>query len=219
LRKQTTDGLYLSLRHVWHELKIFFKHRKGIRHIKRLATQKHLKLHLGCGPKIKKNWINIDFSPQADITIDMRETLPFQDNSCSIIYSEHFLEHLDYPYPALSFLKECYRILEPGGIFSIGVPDSKWPIAGYTDKNFEDYFQIAKEIWHPKWCQTKMEHLNYHFRQGEDHRFSYDLETLVKALGNAGFQDIKQREFDPELDSSDRQLGTLYIDASKTEKQ
>lgn len=217
LKRQTTDGLRSSLRNVWREIKTFHKHRKGVRQVRNLADQQHLRLHIGCGPKIKKDWINIDLSPQADITLDMREPLPFLENSCPIIYSEHFLEHLDYPVHANSFLRECYRVLEPGGVFSVGVPDTEWPLAEYTGHRSENYFRIAKESWHPAWCQTALEHINYHFRQGDEHLFAYDFKTLVHALSNAGFESIKRRDFDPELDSVNRQPGTLYVNATKPE--
>ena len=215
LKSQITDGLHSSLQYVKREIKTLLKHRKGIRQVLKLSRQQHLRLHIGCGPKIKKSWINIDLSPKADISLDMREPLPLLENSCSIIYSEHFLEHLDYPGHANSFLRECYRVLEPGGLFSVGVPDTEWPIAEYTGQRSEGYFGIAKERWHPEWCQTEMEHINYHFRQGDDHRFAYDFKTLARALSSAGFQEIQRRDFDPELDSLDRKIGTLYVNASK----
>ena len=215
IKRQTTYGLRLSLRHVLSEIKILRKHRQGVRQARNLSGQQHLRLHIGCGPKVKKTWINIDLSPHADITLDMREPLPFLENSCSIIYSEHFFEHLDYPLHAKSFLRECYRVLEPGGVISIGVPDTEWPIAEYAGTRCEDYFRIAKERWNPKWCQTEMEQINYHFRQDGDHRFAYDFVTLAQALSSVGFQDIKRRDFDPDLDSVDRKLGTLYVNAFK----
>jgi predicted SAM-dependent methyltransferase len=217
LRRRASNGLRSSLRQVWREIKTLRKHRKGIRQVSKLSGQQHLKLHIGCGPKLKKAWINIDLAPQADITLDVREPLPFLENSCSIIYSEHFLEHLDYPGHVNAFLRECYRVLEPGGLFSVGVPDTEWPIAEYSGQKSEGYFRIAKETWHPEWCQTEMEHINYHFRQGDEHRFAYDFNTLAQALGRAGFQQIQRRDFDPELDSVDRKLGTLYVNASKPE--
>lgn len=92
---------------------------------------------------------------------------------------------------------------------------TEWPIAEYTGQKSEDYFEIAKERWHPEWCQTEMEHINYHFRQDDEHRFAYDFKTLVRALSSAGFQEIQRRDFDPELGSVDRKLGTLYVNASK----
>ena len=215
IRKQTTYGLRVSFRHVLREMKILRKHRQGVRQARKLSGQQHLRLHIGCGPKVKKGWINVDLSSRADITLDLREPLPFPDNSCSIIYSEHFLEHLEYPLHAKSFLRESYRVLEPGGVISIGVPDTEWPIAEYAGTRCEDYFKISKERCHPAWCQTQMEQINYHFRQDGDHQFAYDFVTLAQALGSAEFQGIKRRDFDPDLDSIDRKLGTLYVTALK----
>jgi len=64
-----------------------------------------------------------------------------------------------------------------------------------------------------------MEHINYHFRQGDQHRFVYDFKTLAQALTSLGFQDVERRDYDPELDSSDRKIGTLYVKARKAEAQ
>lgn len=215
IKNHITTGMYESLQNLRHEFNIFLMHRRGLCRARTLADRHHLRLHLGCGSKIKTGWINIDFSSHADLSLDMREPLPFRDSCCSIIYSEHFLEHLSYPVQAAGFLKECYRILEPGGVFSVGVPDTQWPLKGYLEQSTEDYFRIAKDIWHPQWCRTKMEHINYHFRQDDDHRFAYDLQTLNTALSDAGFENMERREFDPLLDSEDRRLGTIYVNASK----
>jgi hypothetical protein len=62
-----------------------------------------------------------------------------------------------------------------------------------------------------------MEHINHHFREGGAHRFAYDFRTLAKVLTNVGFQEIQRRDSDPELDSVERKLGTLYVNASKPE--
>lgn len=215
LKNHTSNGVRTSFKNVLHEVNVFRKHRKGVRRSRKFSGQQHLRLHIGCGPNKKAAWINIDLSREADITIDVREPLPFLDNSCAIIYSEHFLEHLDYPEHTDSFLNECYRVLENDGIFSVGVPDTEWPLAEYSGIRSEGYFDISKQRWHPKWCQTELEHINYHFRQGDEHRFAYDFKTLARALSNAGFQEIQRREFDPELDNEDRKLGTLYVTAIK----
>ena len=39
-----------------------------------------------------------------------------------LIYSEHVLEHFEYPRDARHILQECFRIL-PQGLLSVGVPD------------------------------------------------------------------------------------------------
>jgi SAM-dependent methyltransferase len=217
LNRQISAGLRSAIKNVWREITIFRRHRKGLFCARKLVGQQHLRLHLGCGSKVKRGWINIDLSSHADVTLDMREPLPFLENSCAIIYSEHFLEHIDYPEQTQFFLKECYRVLEPGGVFSVGVPDTEWPIAEYAGANNEGYFRVAKERWHPAWCQTEMEHINYHFRQGDEHRFAYDFKTLAQALISVGFKKVQRRAFDEDLDSVDRKLGTLYVNACKPE--
>lgn len=212
---QMTRGFKDALNQFIGELKILFYHLGGVRKAKALSGSKELKLHLGCGDVVKAGWINIDISPTADISLDLREPLPFSDNCCAFVYSEHFLEHLAYPLPATTFLSECFRVLEPGGILGIGVPDTEWPLMEYAGVKDKGYFALAKERWHPTWCQTRLEHLNFHFRDNGEHRCAYDFETLAKILASIGFVDVRRREFDPGLDSQDRQPGTLYVCATK----
>jgi len=219
LKNYTTKGLRSSLRNVKQELYLCLEHHRGLRHAQKFINTTGLKLNVGCGKKVKHGggWINIDICPYADLKLDLREPLPFRSDSCSMIYSEHFLEHIDYPEPALSFLKECYRILEISGIFSVGVPDTELPILEYAGIKDEGYFPFVKKTWHPAWCKTKMEHINYHFRQDGEHRFAYDFDTLQYMLINAGFSEIRRREFNPLLDSEDRKTGTIYAEAIKSE--
>ena len=195
-------------------LMIVLAHEVGVLKTRKFRDSKSLKLHLGCGKVIKEGWINIDLNRKADITLDLRRTLPFSNESAKTIYSEHFLEHLVYPGEVTRLLAESYRILEGGGVFSVGVPDTEWPLVSYVNKS-PDYFQLVKEKWHPKWCVTRMEHINYHLRQDGEHKFAYDFETLKYALESAGFADVKRRDFNPSLDSPERRVGTLYVEAFK----
>ncbi|MFC1681883.1 hypothetical protein ACFL1S_08960, partial [Pseudomonadota bacterium] len=66
--------------------------------------------------------------------------------------------------------------------------------------------------------------LNFHFRQRwrgtpeadfQCHRFAYDFETLDKKLVQAGFIGIKCRNFDPQLDDSAREVGSLFLEATR----
>ena len=113
-------GLSDARRSIKRELDFARMHRTGVRKARNLDLR-HAKLNIGCGRNIKSGWLNVDLSDDADVTLDMREPFPFQGNSFQIIYSEHFLEHIDYPEQTLAFLRECYRVLEAGGIFSVGV--------------------------------------------------------------------------------------------------
>ncbi len=176
------------------------------------GTQSHLKLNIGCGAKRKEGWVNVDLHPAADVKTDARRKLPFRSGLAAVIYSEHFFEHLEYPEEATLFLSESFRLLEPGGLFSVGVPDTESCLRAYAAGNFS-----WKSLGLPyvEWCDTPMHSLNFLFHQGGEHKHLYDAATLINILEKAGFEDARQRDFDPTLDSEDRQIGTLYVEARK----
>lgn len=213
IKKLPHPGLWRALYDLFRELGALRRHSRAVRKAKRYATAKDLKLNVGCGNNLKTGWVNIDCSANANLQLDMREQMPFPNGSVQMIYSEHFLEHLNYPDDARRFLSESFRVLEPGGTFSVGVPDAGGALLGYA--NACDRRQGESNPWHPEWCKTEMEHINFLFRQGFDHRFAYDFETMEHALKEAGFVGIRRREFDPGLDSKIRQSGTLYVNAVK----
>jgi predicted SAM-dependent methyltransferase len=220
--KRTTRGVRQACRELWTELQIQRRHFSSLRKIKQLQNSADLKLHLGCGPCVKPGWVNVDtLAPQADLQLDLREKLPFSNSCASFVFSEHFFEHLEYPTPAVDFLKECWRVLKPGGKLSLGVPDTEWPILCYANGD-STYFTLARERFHPNWCNTRMHNLNYHFRQGREHKYAYDFETLKQILDNVGFISVERRSFVPGLDSDARRVDSLprktaglYVDALK----
>lgn len=81
-------------------------------------------LNLGCGSRFHPDWINVDnFSSDHCIQpYDLRKGIPFQENAFDVVYHSHLLEHFPKD-EALSFMKECYRVLKPGGIIRVAVPD------------------------------------------------------------------------------------------------
>ena len=52
--------------------------------------------------------------------------LPFADNSFEIVTSFQFIEHIHH---RLEFMKECYRVLKPGGKIYITTPNTKRSLA------------------------------------------------------------------------------------------
>jgi len=81
-------------------------------------------LNLGCGRSFHPDWVNMDFIPASSRVIahDLRKPLPVGGNSWDVVYASHVLEHFSRG-EARAFLKECHRVLRPGGVLRIVVPD------------------------------------------------------------------------------------------------
>tara|TARA_B110000483_G_scaffold202018_1_gene243403 strand:- start:2321 stop:3277 length:957 start_codon:yes stop_codon:yes gene_type:complete len=64
---------------------------------------------------------NKDFFPINLCEEDLK--LPYENNSVSLIYSGHTIEHLEEEKVAC-FLSECARVLKPGGAFRVAIPST-----------------------------------------------------------------------------------------------
>lgn len=81
-------------------------------------------VNLGCGSRFRPGWRNFDLrptSPQVEAA-DFVAGIPLRDASASCVYHSHVLEHLPLAV-AKRFLKECYRVVAPGGTLRCVVPD------------------------------------------------------------------------------------------------
>ena len=67
----------------------------------------------------------------------MLKGLPNHDESISVLYSSHMLEHFDSK-EADIFCKEAQRLLIPGGIIRIVVPDIVIKIHEYNEHKDAD---------------------------------------------------------------------------------
>jgi len=214
LRSHTTFAFRSSIHRVGKEWQMSRHHRAAVKQAPRFLENLPIQLNLGSGPNVKPGWLNIDLShPKADLLLDLCEPWPFPDESVSFIYSEHALEHFEIHREVPHFLSESLRVLKAGGVFDVGVPDTAWPMRAYGNVN-DGYWRLAKD-WHPANCETQMDHINYHFRQGVEHKFAWDEETLMRTFERHGLQNILRREFDPLLDTESRRAGTLYMRGNK----
>ncbi len=89
-------------------------------------------LNLGCGHRRHPDWTNADLAPSAAdvLAVDLRRPLPFAAASFTAVYASHVLEHL-VPVEADRLLREARRVLAPGGILRIVVPDLEGIARGY----------------------------------------------------------------------------------------
>jgi predicted SAM-dependent methyltransferase len=73
-----------------------------------------LKLHLGCGGEILSDYTNIDIQPPYDICHDLRQPLPYDDDSVDEIYCRDVIQLFSRE-EWKKIKKDWYRVLKPGG--------------------------------------------------------------------------------------------------------
>ena len=84
-----------------------------------------VKLDIGAGGySTDKTFLSVDLFTKADINAPMAE-LPLPRNSVDVIHASQCLEHIG-KFDVVPTLKEWRRVLKPGGIAQIFVPDLEW---------------------------------------------------------------------------------------------
>jgi predicted SAM-dependent methyltransferase len=127
-----------------------------------------LKLNLGCGTNRLGGWENHD----ADV--DLRKRLPWPNESAKFILLEHVLEHFGCGV-GYKILEECWRILPPGGVVRICIPDVT---KVQSDPAYTEFIQRAG------WGDNPVRAVAcYH---GHEMLWTYD--TLAVVLKSIGFQ-------------------------------
>ena len=219
-------GLKRAMRKLIKEIIIYENYVKGRkRWIRKRPGEFYPKIQIGGGSRLLRGFFNVDIVPPADLLWDVREGLPFADKSSEFIFSEHFLEHIDYPVSVKKFIKECFRVLRCGGILVLGVPDSELAVKAYARRD-KKFFNKAIKIWYSKrhclsGLDTYIDLLNYHFRDQDDdnkynpHMWAYDFEKLKSLLEWAGFFNIRVWKFDKNIANPKRRWGSLYVMAKK----
>ncbi|MDB6086409.1 MAG: hypothetical protein JWN43_4290, partial [Gammaproteobacteria bacterium] len=95
------------------------------------------------------------------------------------------------------FLAELRRVLAPGAVVRIVVPDIAQCIEAYV-KDDKTFFGNRRETW-PWWPEnpTRLEDFLAYAGAGaepaylfESHKYGYDFETLSRVLSDAGFTGI-----------------------------
>lgn len=181
-----------------------------------LAKVDEVFIEIGAGTKKGiDNWLTIDISSTADIKCDVREGLPFENASVSMIYSEHFLEHLTYK-EMQNFFKESLRVLKSGGMFSVCVPNARLWIEAYIKMNADEKIINPKIVnpvsgYLPAFNNTTaIDMINYIAYMDGNHKYMFDQENLIEVLKINGFIDVVKREFDPKLDWELRKNSSIY---------
>ncbi len=137
--------------------------------------------------------------------LNVSKKFPYADNSFGAVFTCHMLEHL-YPDVALQCVKECLRVLRPGGVLRIAVPDLDRMVTNYDasapDPFLNAFFQHGKGV------------------SGKDsHHWHYNFRSLRELLLKAGYSRVERREFGvgdcPDVEKIDRRPESLFAEAYK----
>ncbi len=195
-------------------------------------------LNLGCGSKTANDCINLDWSPylrlkkniflrvlllpfigkrrrdrlsaiSENITLhDLKKPLPFVSNSVDAVFHSHVLEHIDREH-VKEFLAEIHRVLRPGGIHRVCVPDLELIARRYLKSCEECRKDSTRAVFHDEFVSDLLEQsvrkqafgsmdrpvilrrlenliLGDARARGETHQWMYDrfnLEDVMKASG------------------------------------
>lgn len=206
--------------------------------------QQFEKLHLGCGATTPDGWLNVDGSWNVRLSrhhilhallrslriipkntrsdyrkdiywADVSKPLRFADESFSVVYASHLLEHL-FLDDARALLRECFRVLKPGGVIRLLVPDLRSIALEYVG-SFEfpendSYGSMTPEVkanrpradrvnmrllMHPQAHKRESLPLRIYraMRDFHTHKWMYDADSLAFYMREAGFVDVEQREY------------------------
>ncbi|GAA3200697.1 class I SAM-dependent methyltransferase [Actinocorallia longicatena] len=152
------------------------------------AAGKDLLLHIGSGGEHKDGWINIDLAGDpVEVPWNLKRSLPFPDASAAALFSEHLLEHIPL-HGVVNVLRDCHRVLKPGGIMRVGVPDAGRMLRSYTEDG-KDFIATTRPD-RPQ-LMLAVQELFYWY----DHCTMYDEEMLKWLLNATGFTgEIHRRE-------------------------
>lgn len=123
-------------------------------------------LNLGGGGNCLAGCLTADIDARADVYVDITKPLPFPDNSVDSIFCEEVIEHLSKS-AAEKMLRECFRILKPGGTVRISTPDL-------------DYFA----------ARLNGDEINSIFYE-HSHVYLYTRSELLEACRRARFENIR----------------------------
>ena len=189
-------------------------HAKRLRAATAVLSQapRPLKLNLGCGDVFFPGWINVDLEDvrKANLVWNLTEQFPLAEGSCSLIYSEHVVEHFSVE-DGLKIFRECHRLLAPGGVLRIAMPSLEYCVEAYAKDSWRPDFERWEEL---RGVQTRCEALNVAMRKW-GHQWLYDREELHRRLGEAGFDQVRDVEWGKsaveELCNRETRVETLLI--------
>ena len=172
-----------------------------------IPGSKGIWLNIGSSGRITPGFEHLDREtiPGANVRVcDVRLGLPYATGSVEVAVASHVLEHLHPFWELPGVLREVHRVLMPGGVFRVAVPDLAKLVDAYampdsqvaaalgeTQRELREYVGTAyKDL--PAALRFSVIALgdNSGSPAYDGHRVVFDAEALRWVLLKAGFADI-----------------------------
>lgn len=136
--------------------------------------------------------------------LDLTAPFPLSSESVDCIFTSHVLEHL-FPADAELALTECLRILRPGGVLRVVVPDLDRLVDAYAPEDPDGFLEAVFES-----------------RQRGDknrHHWHYNAHSLPRLMRRIGFTAAEVCSYRsgkcPDLEVMDNRPESLFVEATK----
>jgi predicted SAM-dependent methyltransferase len=178
----------------------------------------NLTVQFGCGWSAPESWRNFDASPTlrfervpilgrlhtknasrfpANVEYgDIVKGLPIGAQSCRAVYCSHVLEHLCLADFRVA-LRNTHRVLRPGGIFRLVLPDLRYSIDQYVAGSACNAAMIFMEQTALGQARRTrgLRSLLAASLGNSSHRWMWDYESMQTELENAGFVEVRRASF------------------------
>jgi len=161
------------------------------------AQHDAVKVNIGCGPRPKPGWLNLDIDARAGgvVYADATRALPLPSAAADFVYSEHMIEHIPLS-AAIALLHEIHRVLRTGGRVRIATPDLDKFLQlknGTANGEAEHYVRWSNGEFGSEFERARRHNpcytINREFHEW-GHRFLYDRVTLAEVLSHSGFGEV-----------------------------
>ncbi len=128
--------------------------------------------------------------------LNLNHRLPFPDNSVDAIYASHVWEHLHLNV-AKRITLDCARVLKPGGILRVVVPEARVFFDSYLKNNADDAIvRLNEELHYHELARSDSLFQRFYvaLTQLHEHKFMYDPKYLTRVFVDAGLVDANPRE-------------------------
>ena len=183
----------------------------------------NLYIQYGCGFSSAKGWRNFDASPTLRFERlpvlgklytknenrfpsnveygDIVKGLPVEINSCKGVYCSHILEHLSLNDFRIA-LKNTYKILKPGGLFRLVLPDLEHCIKQYSNNNSSEaaFLFMQNTLLGYEYRPKGLKAIIALLFGNSQHFWMWDYKAILLELSNAGFKNVNRAYYNSSED-------------------